>query len=234
MARKHYEVALQTARKMGDSARIAPALFGLAQCSLEIGHLLEAEMWLKDAIPYYELGSDKPGLVEVLLVAAEVQWTEGNIHGAEKTLKAALNAVGEIRGYRQQAKTMSAVHSAWGHMYDQMGNIERAAEQYHKALDLTKDIYDRKQEAELRSSLSTIFERVGNLKSAEEHLSKAMAIHQDLKLMERWAEDNLRLARIVEMQGKPEAKKILVGQARQMYLQLGNKQKLEKLDEVSQ
>jgi len=51
-----------------------------------------------------------------------------------------------------------------------------------------------------------------------------------LKLMEHWAEDNLRLARIAEMQGKPETKKVLVGQARQMYQQLGNQQKLEELD----
>jgi tetratricopeptide (TPR) repeat protein len=187
-------------------------------------------MWLRDAIPYYEVGTEKSGLVEVLVVAAEVQWVQGNTQGAEMTLKAALNAVSEIRGHRQKIKVMSAVYSAWGRMYDQLGNIDRAAEQYHKALDLTKDIYDREVEAELRSSLGTIFERVGNLKSAEEHLTKAMVIHQDLKLMEHWAEDNLRLARIAEMQGKPETKKVLVGQARQMYQQLGNQQKLEELD----
>jgi tetratricopeptide (TPR) repeat protein len=226
---KHYEAALQTARKIADPERIAAVLFGLGRISLESGHLVEADMWLRDAVSYYEVGTDKSGLAEVLALAAEVQWIQGHIPDAEKSLRAALHVVGEIRNYRQQAKLMSAIYAAWGRMYDQLGNIERSAEQYHKALDLTKDIYDQEAEAELRASLSSIFERVGNLKSAEEHLSKAMAIHHDLKLLEHWAEDNLRLARIAEMRGKPELREFHLEQARRMYLQLGNKKKFEEL-----
>jgi tetratricopeptide (TPR) repeat protein len=191
---------------------------------------VEADMWLKDAVAYYEVGTDKSGLAEVLVLSAEVQWIQGHTQKAESLLQTALQAVREIRNFRQQAKNMSAIYAAWGRMYDQLGNIERSAEQYHKALDLTKDIYDQEAEADLRASLSSIFERIGNLKSAEEHMSKAMAIHHDLRLLEQWAEDNLRLARIAEMQGKPELKEFHLGQARQMYLQLGNKQMVSELD----
>ena len=225
----HYEASLQMARKLADSERIAVALFGLGRVSLENEHLVEADMWLQDAITYYGVGSDKSGLAEVMVLAAEVQWIQGHTQKAEKHLRTALKAVGEIRNYRQQAKMMSAVYAAWGRMYEQLGNIERSAEQYHKALDLTKDIYDQEAEAGVRVSLGTIFERIGNLKSAEEHLSRAMTIHHDLKLLEHWAEDNLRLARIAEMQGKPELKESHLKQARKMYKQLGNKQKLEEL-----
>ena len=228
-ATKHYEASLQVARKISDSERIAVALLGLGRVSLQKEHLVEADMWLRDAVAYYEAGSNKSGLAEVLVLSAEVQWAQGHTQGAEVILKAALDAVGEIRNYRQQAKMMSAVYAAWGRMYENLGNIERSAEQYHKALDLTKDIYDQEAEAGVRTSLGTIFERIGNLKSAEEHLSIAMSIHHDLKLLEHWAEDNLRLARIAEMQGKAEVKEFHIKQACRMFKQLGNKQKLEQL-----
>ena len=232
-ASKHYEAALQTARKIADPALIASALFALGRVALECGHLIEADMWLRDAVSYYEVGTDKASLAEVLVLAAEVQWVQGHAQKATLLLKTALLAVEDIRNYRQQAKSMSAIYASWGRMYDQMGNIERSAEQYHKALDLTKDIYDREAEAELRASLGSIFERIGNLKTAEEHLTRAMAIHHDLKLLEHWAEDNIRLARIAEMQGKPELKNFYIEQARQMYQQLGNRQKLSELGERS-
>ena len=225
----HYEASLQAARKVAAPDRIATALFGLGRASLESECLIEADMWLQDAISYYEVGTDKSGLAEVLVLSAEVQWLQGHVQTAEKILQSALNAVGELRNHRQQAKIMSAVYSAWGRMYEQLGNIERATEQYHKALDLTKDIYDQQTEAGVRTSLGAIYERIGKIKLAEEHLSKAMTIHQDLKLLEQWAEDNLRLARIAEVRGKPELRDFHIGQACQMYRQLGNGQKLEEL-----
>ena len=229
-ALKHYEISLQIARKISDPKRIASTLFSLGRISLENSHLAEADMWLRDAMAYYEVSPDKSGLAEVSLLAAEVHWLQGHTQEAEKTLSAALHATGDIRNYRQQAKMMSAIYAAWGRMYEQMGNIERSAEQYHKALDLTKDIYDREAEAEVRVSLSTIFERVGNLKLAEAHLSNAITIYHDLKSLEEWAETNLRLARIAEKRGRPESKVFHVEQARKMYSQLGNKQKLSELE----
>jgi tetratricopeptide (TPR) repeat protein len=230
---KHYEASLQAARKIAAPDRIASALFGLGRTSLECGRLVEADMWLQDAMSYYEVSADKSGLAEVLVLSAEVQWIQGHTQAAEKLLKTALNTVGELRNHRQQIKIMSAIYSAWGRMYEQLGNVERAAEQYHKALDLTKDIYDQQAEAGVRSSLGAIYERIGKIKLAEEHLSKAMTIHHDLKLMEQWAEDNLRLARIAEIRGKPELRDYHIGQACQMYRQLGNRQKLEELGEKS-
>ena len=233
IALQHYKAALRMAKKISTPDRVGAILFCLGRVSFETEHILEAETWLKDAIAHYEVSSDKSGMAEVLVLAAEVQWTQGRIKEAEVSLKTALNTVGEIRNYRQQAKSMSAIYAAWGRMYDQMGNIERSTEQYHKALDLTKDTYDQQTEAEQRASLSSMFERVGNLKLAEEHASKAMTIHYDLRLLERWAEDNLRLARIAEMQGKPKEREYHIEQARQMYQQLGNKQKLDELGAVT-
>ena len=230
-ASKHYETALQTARKIAVPALIASSLFALGRVALETGQLVEADMRLRDAVSYYEVGTDKASLAEVLVLAAEVEWIQGHAQKATVFLKTALSAVEEIRNFRQQAKSMSAIYASWGRMFDEMGNIERAAEQYHKALDLTKDIYDQEAEAELRASLGAIFERIGNLKTAEEHLTRAMAIHSDLKLLEHWAEDNVRLARIAEMRGNPELKDLYLTQARQMYQQLGNKQKLSELGE---
>jgi len=235
-ALKHYEVSLQIARKIAATDRFAPALFGLGRISLAMGHLIEADMWLRDAIARYEASANNAnnanrlGLAEVSILAAEVHWLQGHTQEAEKTLAAALQTTGAIRNYRQQAKMMSAIYAAWGRMHEQMGNIERSAEQYHKALDLTKDIYDRATEAEVRLSLSTIFERIGNLKLAAEHLANAMSIYYDLKSLEEWAETNLRLARIAEAQGKPSTKDFHIEQARRMYQQLGNKQKLQELE----
>ena len=226
----HCEAALRTAQQLAAPQQIACALLELGRISLETGLLAEADAWLRDAQDYCEAGTDRTDWAEVLMSSAEVQWLMGRTREAEKILQTALLAVGEIRNQRQQVKIMSGIYAAWGKMYDQLGNIERATEQYHKALDLTKDIYDQVAEAELRASLSSIFERVGNLKTAGEHLTIAMEIHHDLKLQEHWAEDNLRLARIAEMRGKPELKEFHLEQARKMYQQLGNKQKIEELE----
>ena len=229
-ARRHYEISLQTARKIFEQAQIAAALFGLGRITLTTGHLVEADQWLRDAIVSYEASADRLGLAEASVLAAEVYWLQGHTREAEKTLNAALKATNEIRSQRQQKKMMSAVYAAWGRMYEHMGNVERSAEQYHKALDLTKDIYDRSAEAEVRLSLSSIFERIGNLLSASEHLSNAMTIYHDLKSLEEWAETNLRLARIAEVQGRLESKDFHIDQARQMFHQLGNKQKLGEIE----
>ena len=227
---KHYEVSLQTARRIGASDRIAPVLLGLGYISLARGHLIEADMWLRDAISYYASGTDKSGLAEVSILAAEVYWFQGHTQKAVESLGAALQATSEIRNNRKQKKMMSAVYVAWGRMYDLMGDTDRSAEQYHKALDLMKDIYDREAEAEVRISLSTILERVGNLRLAADHLSNAMTIYHDLKSLEEWAETNLRLARIAEVQGRPRSRDYHIEQARQMFLQLGNKQKISELE----
>jgi len=231
-ATKYFEAALQIARKIVETKQIASALSGLGRVAIASGHLVEAGMWLKEAGMYFEDAKNKPELAEVLMLSAEVKWRQGHRKDAEKDLNAALQVTGEIRNYRQQAKTMASIYSVWGRMYEQAGNIDRSAEQYHKALDLTKDIYDQEAEAELRASLGSIFERIGNLKSAEEHVSKAMQIHHQLKLLEQWAEDNLRLARIAGMQGKPQAKERYLEQARKMYQQLGNTKKLEELKDM--
>jgi tetratricopeptide (TPR) repeat protein len=222
---------LQAARKITAQDRIATALFGLGRASLESERLIEAGMWLKEAETYYEVGTDKLGLAEVLVLSAKVRWHQGHMREAEKFLNSAISTVGELRNHRQQAKIMSAVHLAWGQMYEQSGNIELAAEQYHGALDLTKDIYDQQAEAEVRAALGVIYERIGKIKLAEEHLSKAMTIHHDLKLLDNWADDNLRLARIAEVKGDMELRDSHIGQACQMYRQLGNRQRLEELGE---
>jgi tetratricopeptide (TPR) repeat protein len=231
---KHYEASLQAARKIAAPDRIATALFGLGRATLESERLIEADMWLQDAISYYEVSTDKLGLAEVLVLSAKVQWSQGHMQAAEKFLKSALHTAGELRDHRQQAKIMSAIYLAWGQMYEQSGNVERATEQYHMALDLTKDIYDQQAEAEVRASLGVIYERIGKIKLAEEHLSKAMTIRYDLKLLEHWAEDNLRLAGVAEAKGKLELRDFHIGQACQMYRQLGNRQKLEMLGENEQ
>ena len=227
---QHYEIALQTARKIAEPEQVAAALVGLGRVSLANSHLIEADMWLRDAIVFYETSANQLGLAEASLLAAEIYWLQGHTREAENTLNTALKATSEIRNHRQQKKMMSAIYAAWGRMYEQMGNVERSAEQYHKALDLTKDIYDREAEADVRLSLSSIFERIGNLKSAMGHLSDAMTIYHDLKFLEEWAETNLRLARVAEVQGRQQSKDFHTDQARQMYRQLGNTQKLEELE----
>ena len=230
-AYKCYEHSLQTARKIMETERIASALFSLGRISLENDYLVEADMWLRDAVSYYEVGTNKQGMTEVSLLAAEVSWRQGHAEKAEVMFNTAIRAVEEIRNHRQKAKMASAVYAAWGRMYDQMGNTEKAAEMYNKALDMTKDIYDREAEAEVRTSLSSIYERVGNLKLAEEYLTHVLQIYKDIKFLEQWAEINLRLARIAKLQGKPKAKDFYIAQARQMYQQLGNQQKIDEIGE---
>jgi tetratricopeptide (TPR) repeat protein len=228
-AMRHYEASLQTSRKLGEPERIATALFGLGKLSLSHQRLVEADMWLRDAIAYFETNNNQAELVEVYICAAEVQWLQGRTRDANDILDAARDIIKGIRNNRHQAKLMSAVYSAWGKMYEQDGDVDRSAEMYNRAIDLTASIYDQEQEAELRASLGGVFERIGNLISAEKNLSRALAIHSDLKNLGDWANVHLRLARVAELQGKPQQKAFHIEQAKAMYEQLGNEDKLKEL-----
>ncbi|MDR1963674.1 MAG: tetratricopeptide repeat protein [Planctomycetaceae bacterium] len=227
---KYYEQSLQIARSITEPERIAEALFALGKIACELHHNAEAERKLREAIVYYESGPDQAGLVETLLILGNVLWRQQKTEESETAFDEAIKVVAEIKNYRQQVRSKAAVFTARGQILDELGDTSSAAELYYKAIDLTRNIYDREAEAEIHSTLGTLFERSGDLKTAEENLSRAMEIHRDMTLVEHWAEDCFRLARLARKQGKLELVKERLQLARQLYRQLGNTLKITEID----
>lgn len=230
-ARESFEKSLQIARKIVEPERIAQALYALGKLDFEqhrdedaVANLTEASIYLR---------ADKPGpvLVEVLVLLGDTLWRQEETDRGEAVLNEAVNVAKRIRNYRQQSRAMAVVFTTWGRIFDDNGDTAHAAELFHKAIDLTQDIYDRESEAEIRTKLGTMLQRTGDLETAEKNLARAMEIHEDLKQIEHWAEDCHRLALLARKQGKSDLERQRRLQARQLYQQLGNLQKLDEIDE---
>ncbi|MDR3183160.1 MAG: tetratricopeptide repeat protein [Planctomycetaceae bacterium] len=230
---KYYNAALNTARELSETTRVGKVLIGLAKAAWEQVLYDESERFLQEAKNKYESINDLQGLTEVLLLAGQLLSDQGRYQEAEHVLNKALQSTAGMKNHRQQARNMAEIYAAWGRMYDAMGQIERATREYHKAIDLTKDSYDRRTEAELRYSVSSVFERIGNLRKAEENLQQALSIHREMKLMENWAEDSVYLARVAGLQGRPDVAELRMREALDLFRQLGNDARLKELTDES-
>ncbi|MDR2705572.1 MAG: tetratricopeptide repeat protein [Planctomycetaceae bacterium] len=227
---RYYEQSLQIARLITEPERIAEALFALGKISYELQHDIEAEQNLREAIIYYESGPDQAGLVETLLCLGNVLWRQKKNKESQTAFEEAAKFVSNIKNYRLRVRSEAAVFTAQGRILDELGQTSQAAELYYKAIDLTKNIYDREAEAEIHSQLGSLFERSGDLKTAEENLSKAMEIHREMTLVEHWAEDCFRLAQLARKQGNPKLVHERLQLARQLFHQLGNSLKIAEID----
>ncbi|MDR0338349.1 MAG: tetratricopeptide repeat protein [Planctomycetaceae bacterium] len=227
---QYYEQSLQIARLITEPERIAEALFALGKISYELQHDVDAEQSLREAIIYYESGPDQAGLVETLLCLGNVLWRQNKRPESQTAFDEAIKAVEKIRNYRQRVRSEAAVLTARGRILDELGETSQATELYYRAIDLTRNIYDREAEAELHSRLGSLFERSGDLKTAEENLSKAMEIHRNMTLVEHWAEDCFQLARLAQKQGNLKLVRERLQLARQLFHQLGNTLKIAEID----
>jgi tetratricopeptide (TPR) repeat protein len=230
-ALKFYNESLKYARELSDPARVGNVLVGLAKVYWEQDIYNDAESYLQEAKNKFEAIGDQIGLAEVMLLAGQLLSDQRRNLEAERVLKITLQIAQGLHNHRHQKKIMASVHAAWGRLYDTMGQIGQATQEFHKAIDLTKDMYDRKTEADLRFSVSSIFERIGNLREAQENLKQALAMHRDMKLMENLAEDLVGLARISAMQGKHDIADRQIQEAKNLFKQLGNKSRLKELDD---
>jgi tetratricopeptide (TPR) repeat protein len=230
VAVRYYEHSLQIARLITEPERIAEALFALGKISYELQHDAEAEQNLREAIIYYESGTDQAGLVETLLCLGNVLWRQKRDKESQTAFDEAAKVVEKIKNYRLRVRSAAAVLTAQGRILDELGQTSQAAELYYKAIDLTQNIYDREAEAEIHSRLGSLFERSGDLKTAEKNLSKAMEIHREMTLVEHWAEDCFRLAQLARKQGNPKLVHERLQLARQLFHQLGNSLKIAEID----
>ncbi|MDR3233484.1 MAG: tetratricopeptide repeat protein [Planctomycetaceae bacterium] len=221
-AAKYYNESLKFARTLSETGKVGKTLVALAKVAWEQFLYNESEHFLQEAKNKYESIDDRHGLTDVLILAGQLLADQGRYQEAEHVLNQALQSTSGIKNHRQKTKMMADIYTAWGRMYDARGQIEYAAKEYHKAIDLTKDLYDRKAEADLRFSVSSVFERIGNLKKAEENLQQALSIHKEMKLMENWAEDSVYLARVAGLQGKPDVAEECMQEALGLFKQLGN------------
>jgi tetratricopeptide (TPR) repeat protein len=228
---EYYERSLRIARKITEPERIANALLALGKVARQQQRHAKTEQYLREAIVYYESGTDFSDLVESLLLLGEVLWIQRKVEESEIAFEEAAKVAAKIRNYRQRVRALAAVFTIRGRILDELGDTTLASELYHKALDLTQSIYDRETEAEIHSKLSSLFERSGNLRKSEENLVQAMKIHREMTLVEQWAEDNLHLARLAQKQGNGKLVQDCLQQARQLYRQLGNNLKINEIND---
>lgn len=229
-ARRCFEESLQIARDRTEPERAAEALYALGKLELERNNDEQAEVLLREAVTAFDDGLNHPSLAEALVLLANLLWRRGDAEESEKALECAVEAAKRIRNFRRQSRAMAGVFIAWGKMFEGIGDISHATELFHKAIDLTKDVYDLEAEAEIRATMGLMLQRSGDLKNAEENLARAMEIHEDLKLIEHWAEDCFQLALLAKKQGDRRMTDQRLELAKKLYRQLGNVTKLAEID----
>ncbi len=232
-ARRCFEDSLQIARDRTEPERTAEALFALGKLENDLHNDAQAEDYLREAITAFENGLNHASLVESLVLLAGMLWRRGKVEESEKALEYAVEAAQRIRNFRRQARAMAGVFIAWGKIFESVGDTSHAAQLFFKAIDLTKDVYDREAEAEIHATIGMMYQHNGDLKNAEENLARAMAIHEDLKLIEHWAEDCYRLALLAKKQGNRKKTDERMKLAKKLYQQLGNMTKLAEIEAES-
>lgn len=110
-------------RSLGSKASFDRALIPLSRLLLERGELAEAEARLTDGIE----GGSKSGTVRALL--AEIRMANGDVEGAERTLKEAIRA---------EPRNIPA-WTQYGALLEQSGRMEEAASAYESAASLHSD-----------------------------------------------------------------------------------------------
>ena len=216
-----------------DDLDILPEIYQTqAQLAMEESRWDDADRFLTEARKGFALNEDPEGVVAASILHGKVLWKLNRQAEGEKVLMNALETCKQISYNRQLLRSQASVHCMLGTLFEEIGEYEKATQNFNKALDLTQDIYDRESEATIYSNLRVLLEATGGLKRAVEYEQKALAIHTELRDVEAIAVDHTNLAYLAEKMGTPEKAKEHLRKAKELYIQYGNQDKAKEMEEA--
>ena len=229
VAEPHFNEAVRILHNSGDTDTLPDVLLTLGKLEIEKQNFYLAETFLNEAYDGYVINDDPQGMVDAAISLGQTLWYSDRRSEAESMLCSATETANRIEYNRQLLRSKASICSMFGSLYEKSGDHDKADKYYHQALDLTQDICDRESEAKIYTNLRTLLESNGGYSKAEEYELKALTIHKELRDMEAMALDYMNLAFIsFKMEDKETARKRLE-EAKNLYAQLGNKDKVDEI-----
>ena len=224
-AKKIFIEAAGILKKLEDLDTLPDVLLTQGLFAIDEKQMTDAYHLLEEACQYYMLNDDPQGLVDASIPLGKALWRLGRRQEGEKVLLDALETAKRIEYSRQMLRSQAGIYCMLGTLFEELGEHEKAAVQYYKALDLTQEIYDRALEALVYANMRGLLEAIDDLKKAEEYEQKSLTIHKELGNLEAVAFDHTNLACLAEKMGEPSKMKAHLLQAKELYLQFGNQEK---------
>lgn len=230
-AKGKFSSALKILRSLEDVDTLSDVLLALGKMALEEEDFTEAESLLKESYRCSVSNEDPEGMVNAAVLLGEALWSLDRETQGKNVLYAAIQSCDRIAFQRDRLRCKANVHCALGKLFEKKREFDSAEEHFLKALDLTRDIYDRVSEAGIYSNLRVLSEELGGLDKAEQYQQKALSIHTELRDLESMAADNFELFLIAYRRNQFEEAKKHLEKARTQYVQLGNTPKICEIDE---
>jgi len=117
----------------------------------------------------------------------------------------------------------SATLGNMGIVYRYQGKLKKAFEHHQQALDIHREIDDKKGEANDLNNMSSIYQIQGKLKEALEHLQQALKIHREIDDKKGEADDLGNIGVVYQVQGKLKEALKHHQQALKIHREIGDK-----------
>lgn len=185
---------------------------------------------LMAALKLNEKLGDQEGMVSNYCSIGNVHLSSGDLADAEKMYRKSL-ALSENVGDKE---VMATIYGNLGVVLERRGDPNRAKEMYLESIDLSEGLGHKEGMASVYGNLSGIFYSRGDLDKAAEMSCKALRVNKGLRHKEGMAINYNNLGTISEAQGELAEACRLWKKARDLFVDLGARDRAEAVERAMQ
>jgi tetratricopeptide (TPR) repeat protein len=216
-------IAVAAAQRLGNAEAEGRALRHLANATIQMGDLDEADGYLQRALTVFERLDDAAAKANThmnlsFLCERQGRIEESNDHAAEalRLYRATGHRVGE-----------GSALNALGYGHALLGDFQRALDCCQQALELDRANGNRKSEAHTSDSLGFIYTRLGDRPRAAQYFGQALSLFRESRDRYNEADALLKLGDISAEAGDDTAARRCWGEAAEILEELGHPRESE-------
>jgi class 3 adenylate cyclase/tetratricopeptide (TPR) repeat protein len=189
--------ALEAARRAGDEAAEARALYHHGLAHYHQGHWADAEARLVEALSLWRGLGDRANEGHTLKHLGRIHQLRGRFGPSEVALREALALLHDAGDAIGEAKTLIYL----GNLYRFNQRLDEAREVYERALVLSRQASDRYDEGEVLRHLGRIHQAQGQPEAARECFERSLVIWREFKDRLNEAQNLVALGTLAREQG---------------------------------
>ncbi len=176
-SKKHYDLVLGEAKKLGDEKRLAEALQGLGMVYWRMGKYPEAKKALEDALRHAEKTDDHALVGRIYMALANVHDEWGQV---EKALEySAKSREHLIKGHDK--KSLATLYNNMGVVYARRELFHKSLEYYQQCVEIAREIGYHMMEGWALFNAAEDLARMKKYEEALEHCKRSEEIFTNLR-----------------------------------------------------
>ena len=184
--------ALEAARRTGDRAAMATALFDIGSVDWQQSRLQQAADKHRQALALFRSAGDRAGEARALVGVGLAEKDLGRNERAARYQQKAVIIFRDIGDRFGEARALGDL----GAVLRRQGRYHEAAACHHQTLDLAREVGDREGEAWALARLGIVDLGLGRYQPAAEYLQQALAVFQEMGNRKDEAEILARLGEV--------------------------------------